>query len=308
MPRKLAILVLAFLLWGCGMGHVRITRLRSFAHIDYGVKVKYEHFGGLKVCYADLGQGPKTLVLIHPALATLRVWNRIWPALVKHFRVIAVDLPGHGKSGKLRSFHYHPRTYARVVRLLLMRLGITKAIFMGNSLGGATSLALAQANPEMVEKLVLIDAAGGRKVSRLKRAFLKLATQPIHLGTVAPHLLRWGAGIFVFDYNNRSTDHFLSYLLSIRSAREYRRWLKVMRRSVMNVGAFGLGDALRQLKVPTLIVWGAKDWVLHPDKGKELHRLIPNSKFRMLEKCGHMPEIECPGPLLKVVLPFLLDR
>ena len=107
--------------------------------------------------------GPKdapAVVLLHPWGMSMTVWADVAPKLAASYRVLLVDLPGHGKSDKLASPHPMRRLAVAVVDAVAAA-GVDRAVFMGNSLGGATSLAVAELAPERVAGLVLIAAPGG---------------------------------------------------------------------------------------------------------------------------------------------------
>src|SRR6186713_909832 len=124
---------------------------------------------GHRVAYRSAGSGP-VIVLVHGITSTSATWERVMPALAKHFTVIAPDLLGHGGSAKPRG-DYSLGAYASGVRDLLIALGHERATFVGHSLGGGVAMQLAYQFPEHCERLVLVSSGGlGRDINVLLRA------------------------------------------------------------------------------------------------------------------------------------------
>ena len=119
--------------------------------------------GDLQLHYHEAGTGAP-LVLLHgggPGASAWRNWKQNLPALAGHFRVLAVDQPGYGRSDKPLVRGGMWEFYARAVRDLLDELGIERTHFVGNSLGGGTTLKFALDHPERTDRLVLMGPAGG---------------------------------------------------------------------------------------------------------------------------------------------------
>lgn len=109
---------------------------------------------GRGVAYVEAGSGPD-LVLIHGSLMTLEdMWLGPMTALSRHFRVIAVDRPGHGASDRIRFTDGSPWTQAEILRDAIGELGLHKPILVGHSFGGAVALAYAMGHPDEVAGVV----------------------------------------------------------------------------------------------------------------------------------------------------------
>ena len=118
--------------------------------------------GGVKIHYNEAGSGP-VLVLIHgggPGASGWSNYNRNIEELSKHFRVLVPDLPGFGKSDIKPKGSPMPGWYATKMGEFLDALGIDKAHFVGNSLGGMVTLRLAMDRPEKVNRMVLMGPGG----------------------------------------------------------------------------------------------------------------------------------------------------
>jgi pimeloyl-ACP methyl ester carboxylesterase len=111
---------------------------------------------GAKIHYAAAGRGPRTIVLIHGWTCDHTFWDAQVEALKGRYRVIALDLPGHGRSGPAPD--YSMKRFARAVNAVLEKERAGKAILAGHSMGGAVMLEFARLYPDKVLAIVAVDA------------------------------------------------------------------------------------------------------------------------------------------------------
>lgn len=111
---------------------------------------------GAKVYYAATGRGPTTVVLIHGWTCDHTLWEAQAAALSARYRVLAVDLPGHGRSEPAPD--YSMRRFARAVRAVLEKEKVRRAVLIGHSMGGAVMLEYARLHPDSVQAIIAVDA------------------------------------------------------------------------------------------------------------------------------------------------------
>jgi len=140
--------------------------------------------GGLRQRVLVAGDGPP-LVLLHGIAGSADEFVDVLPRLGRRFRVIAADAPGHGFSDKPREHPYDMESYVHSVLGLMDSFGVRRAPVIAVSGGGSVALTMAFAQPERIEKLVLVDAAGlGRDVSwRYRLSSLPLVRHAMRLST-----------------------------------------------------------------------------------------------------------------------------
>ena len=144
---------------------------------------------GVVTQYLEAGAGPP-LLLLHGHEQSAASWRWVIPALARSRRVLAISLPGHGKSAPAVGGYTPGRDLAPLVADFLDTLGVGRLDVVGNSVGGAIALRLALADPQRVKTLTLVDSAGlGRDVNPL----LALDTLPI-LGELAIMFSRMPGG------------------------------------------------------------------------------------------------------------------
>lgn len=251
-----------------------------------------------KVAYWIQGKG-KTVFLLHSAGHDHRDFEAILPTLTSKFRVIRLDWPGHGESeNPSPPSSASAVSIAEVLQEIAPKLAPEGAVFLGNSVGGFASLKMALEKPELVKGLVLVDTGGMNAPDFTTRTFSSLK------GSVWFTKLSWTA--------------FPKYYLKIRN--EYTNLiLEQIRKKGEQEGAkevnaaiwksfldpkHDLREKVKDVRQPTLIVWGMQDPVLEPSLGKTLHREIKNSQIVFL-KTGHVPFAEDPEAFLKALVPFL---
>lgn len=117
---------------------------------------KVHDFLGEKIAYSIQGKG-RTIVMIHGFLGSKSLWEPLANRLKKRFRVICIDLPGHGNSNCVGYLH-DMEMMADLLASLLSELKIRKSVIVGHSLGGYVSLAFAEKYPDKIHAMVLINS------------------------------------------------------------------------------------------------------------------------------------------------------
>ncbi len=267
-----------------------------------GAPSRFVKIEGMDVHYRDEGQGAP-IVLVHGASASLHTWQGWADALKTQRRVVRLDLPGHGLTGPAPDKDYSVERLARVVAKLLDELGIEQADLAGNSLGGRVAITFALSWPRRARRLILIDAGGlsGLKPPRLFRA----AKNP--LGAV---LLRWLSPRFAVRANLRQVYGDERLITEELVDRYQAMTLRAGNRQALLDRVNGrqsptLDDRLKQLRLPTLLQWGAKDRWIPIEFGRRMHALIAGSELIVYPNAGHIPMEEAPGPTVRDATAFL---
>jgi pimeloyl-ACP methyl ester carboxylesterase len=247
---------------------------------------------GRTIKYYDVGSGPP-LLLIHGIGGDADEWVFCLEPFSASHRVIALDLLGFGRSDK-PLIDYHIAGFVEVVDQFLQALKLERAAILGESLGGWIASAFALEFPHIVEKLVLIDAAGVWDNLRGLPIDVRVSTRA-HPREIFQ---------FLFHDKRLAVDWLidLSYQLHLERGDGYT--IDSILRS-QESGRERLDEVIGKLDVPTLIVWGEQDRMLPLEIGQNLHRLIPNSQLEVIPECGHLPMLEKPAELAARVVKFL---
>ncbi|MFP2904244.1 alpha/beta fold hydrolase [Pyxidicoccus sp. 3LFB2] len=274
-----------------------------------------------EVSFVDLpGASPdaKTVVFIHGLGSYLKFWRSQLDAFHQQgYRVVAVDLPGYGKSDKPGSFPYTMEAMADAVREVVDGLQVDKPILAGHSMGGQTSLSYAIRYPDALSALVLVSPAGFEKFSWKEKAWFERVMSTEFIKT-APESAIWGS---VRQGNFMNWRPELEWLIEerVRVAKspEFDAYAYANVRTVKGLAHNDfVRDNLHHVTVPTLIVYGTDDRLipnpfLHGGEARDIMEYgasrIPGAKLVPMKGCGHTVQLDCPARFNEAVLPFLRD-
>ncbi|PLX19656.1 MAG: alpha/beta hydrolase [Salinivirgaceae bacterium] len=262
--------------------------------------------------YVDEGQGKETIIFVHGLGTYLRAWEKNIEELKSDYRVIAVDLPGYGKSSK--NPHEGSMTYyASVIVELMDKLNIQSAVLTGHSMGGQISMVTALQYPTRVKKLVLVAPAGFERFSEGQKDWFRDV-----MTLTGVKLTPADAVVTNAAYNFYNMPDYAEFIitdrLAMRAADDFDNYCYTVVRSVHGMVDQPVIDKLDQIKQPTLILFGENDNLipnryLNPGFTKEIaeygHSKIPNSELVMVPQCGHFLPLEKPDVLNENVRNFL---
>jgi len=213
--------------------------------------------------------------------------------LAGHGEVIAPSGPGFGHSPRPKDFDT-VYDLVHVYLEVLANLPGEKATLVGFSFGGWLAAELAVACSHRIDKLVLVDPVGIKISDRETPDILDVFNRsPDEVRRASWH----DPERFAPDFNAMS-DQALTVYARNREALCLYAWHPYMYNPQ-------LPRWLGRIKVPTLLIWGESDRVVTPDYGRAYSRLIPGSRFELIEAAGHHPEIEQPEAFAERVSRFL---
>ena len=246
---------------------------------------------GIELEMVRRGVGRPILVL--HGLQTVDRGARFLELLAHHGEVIVPSSPGFGHSPRPKDFD----TVYDLVHLyleLLDTLSGDKATLVGFSFGGWLAAEVAVACSHRLDKLVLVDLLGikvsGRETPDILDIFNK---SPDEVRRKSWH----DPDSFAPDFNQMSDEALVTYARN-REALCLYAWHPYMYNPQ-------LPRWLGRIAVPTLLLWGESDGVVTPDYGRAYSRLIPGSRFELIERAGHHPETEQPEAFVERVSRFL---
>ncbi len=254
---------------------------------------------GLPIRYLSAGEGPP-LVLLHGAGDNALDWRLVMPTLAATRRVYAPDLPGSPDSARPAA-DYSPAFFERFVVTFVNSLGIGPATYVGNSLGGLIALRLALSEPARVASLVLVDSAGlgyaiNPAFTSVNFPGLAEAAIPFWRTPVGAYQRAWGRTALLFAHPTSVPREWLAEQRRLALAPGYlEAHLTVLRALVSPYGQRKvLVDRLPFLKIPTLVVWGARDRVFPQSQAKEAITRLQEGSLALIPDCGHMPLSSAP--------------
>jgi pimeloyl-ACP methyl ester carboxylesterase len=253
---------------------------------------------GMQVHHVDVGMG-EPIVLIHGITATHRYWKQNVAHLAERRRVLALDLPGFGRSEKPDA-DYSLDFFVRAVIDFLDTKNIRRASLIGNSLGGLIAMATAIDHPKRVERLVLVDPAVQRMPFGAFSRVMKLMERGFALarraGATAPPKVpvRVIEALFqaVFPGQPELAKRYVrSYTHAMQTA-EYPLHMRTAFRAAHGVLRRPMQAQASAISHPTLIVWGARDFLMPVWSAHKLRTAIPRSELLIYSESGHCPMVD----------------
>jgi len=250
---------------------------------------------------------PAPVVLLHGTSDSLHTWGGWTEVLTRERRVIRVDLPGFGLTGPAPDSDYRVERYVEFVGALLDTLGVQRCVLGGNSFGGWVAWETALAQPGRVRALILVDAAGYPIESQSVPIGFRIARVPglnRVMRSILPRDLIESSVRNTYGDPSRVTPELVDRYYEL-TLREGNRAALAQR---FSAGRWAADPArIRQLRQPTLIVWGGRDRLIPLRYGKQFNRDIDGSRLVVFPELGHVPQEENPAATVAAVLQFLRE-
>ena len=254
--------------------------------------------GGRRVHVLEAGEG-EPLVLLHGIAGSVASWAPLVPALARTRRVVALDLPGFGRSEPLEGA-VRTGALADAVAATLDVLGIGGATVVGQSLGGIVALHLALARPDLVVSLVAISAGYAFAIPPEDDP-ARQGHVPCTLRLLAPASSADAATLLalVLDDPARAANPAAIDEL-------FRAHAATAPTCDALVASFGrredaLDGRLDRVRIPTLVIAGASDRFTPPSLSARLAAAIPGARLAVIAHAGHAPVAERPAEVLALV-------
>lgn len=255
-------------------------------------------YKGTNIFYTDNGSG-NTVVLLHGFLENSTMWEPFVPTLSKKNRIICIDLLGHGKTECLGYIH-SMELMAECVKAVLQHLKVTKASFIGHSMGGYVVLAFAEENPELVSSLCLMNSTAQEDSQERKNN-------------------RDRAIIAVKENHRRFVKMGISNLFRPRNRTIFSDEIKEITIEALHTPLQGIIAALEGMKIrknrvhilqnatfKLMMIASKKDPVLDFET---LINQTKNTKVKIVEFLdGHMSHIENKTDFLKTITHFIENK
>nr|MBA3416020.1 alpha/beta fold hydrolase [Chloroflexia bacterium] len=277
------------------------TGLRASAAQPREERVELPDGMSLQALVAGPADAPVTLVFLHGLGGSLSTWSQLMGEFVDKARLIALDLPGHGRSDKPEpgAFDYSVAGLAGAVGEALTQLGAAPAVLVGHSLGGAVAMQLALDQPQLVRGLVLVNSAGlGREIG----------SELLDRVEAEPSLEEARAMLDLFFEDKRLIlDRGVDEMYQTRSGPGADAAMKAAAAAAFSRDGqtLDLPDKLGEIARPTLVVWGEFDRVVPVGHAANAATKIPGSWLQTVRGVGHVPQVEAPAEVAAVMRRWL---
>ncbi len=254
----------------------------------------------IELAYMDIGKGDQTLLFIHGLANYAPVWKYQLEELSKHYRCIAIDLPGNGYSTR-GEYPYSTFFYAESVHQFVTALNLKNPVLVGHSMGGQISMMLALRYPSVYQKLILIASAGIENFTATDKLIMQnlmaigeyFYSDEIHLENAIRDS---------FEVPGLDCNQVVAELKSILKKYSAKQWKDMSLASIQGMINEPIHTFLNQIQAQVLLLYGTNDRfipnkMLHPMEtpksiGTLGATLIPNAQLKMIEKAGHFVHME----------------
>ncbi|MGW5744726.1 4,5:9,10-diseco-3-hydroxy-5,9,17-trioxoandrosta-1(10),2-diene-4-oate hydrolase [Amycolatopsis sp. NPDC003861] len=272
---------------------------------------KYVQAGSLTLHYHEAGaEHAETVILLHgggPGASAWSNFGRNLPEFAKHYRTIAVDQPGFGRSDKPTEHPQYFRHSADAVLGLMDALGIERAHFVGNSLGGGAAVRFALNHGKRAGRLVLMGP-GGLSVN----LFAPDPTEGVkNLGrfVAKPSRERMEAFLRIMVHDQALvTDELIDERFAAANTPESLAAMRAMGMSFAQPDTYEEGLLWREahrLRQRVLLIWGREDRVNPLDGALVALKTIPRAQLHVFGGCGHWAQLEKFDEFNRLALDFL---
>lgn len=259
---------------------------------------KYIHYKGKRIFYTDEGTG-SAVMLIHGYLESSEVWTGFASGLAKNFRVLTVDLPGHGESDVYSETH-SMEFLAETVNTLLNGAGINKVFLAGHSLGGYVALAFLELFPEKLSGYCLFHShpfADSFEASEKREREIRIVKAGKKFLMYPDNVKRMFS-----EKNLVRCSKELDRLKEIASHIPEEGIIAVLKGMIARTSRLTL---MEQGRVPCLWVLGSLDNYIPCDAILKNVKLPANAKAVILENSGHLGFIEEENKAVEIVETFI---
>jgi pimeloyl-ACP methyl ester carboxylesterase len=255
---------------------------------------------GRSVSALRWGSGPPEVLLLHGGAQNAHTWDTV--ALALDRPVLAIDLPGHGRSDWRADHHYSPPALAADVEVVVRERAPEAGLLVGMSLGGLTALCLTARAPDLVRRLAVVDVTPGTDRAKAE-PIITFVSGPEHFDsfdallerTVAHNPTRSVSSLRRGVLHNATEDPDGSWRW---------RWDPQHLPGAVNVEFGDLWATVDAVRVPFLLLRGSLSGVVDDDDVAEVRRRVPSVRVEVVDGAGHSIQGDRPVELARLLSEF----
>ncbi len=283
-------------------GHKLTAKLMNFERGLAGLECKVANLDGLDMVYYEnqTTRDKPTLVFVHGYTADKTMWHRPAKLLAQDYHIIIPDMAGHGETRYDKYANYSMPTQGAWLAKLLQHLNIEQAHIVGSSMGGFIGALFTKHHPDMVLSTILLDPAG------------ITSPEPSHIQTVFE---AEGRNMFL----PKTQAEFVAFMKLVMAKPPFTPKFIMNTMGAVHISrrnAYAhifedffdkdtLKNDLKDIKAPTLLIWGRKDQILHVSAASIWQKGIKNCQTIIWDDLGHVPSFEDTKRTVKAMRVFL---
>jgi 2-hydroxy-6-oxonona-2,4-dienedioate hydrolase len=240
------------------------------------------------------------ILFIHGLGSSADRWMDLPEAFSSYFPAYAIDLLGFGKSDKPYTLKYDIPEFVKLIHDFIYKLRIDKKriSLIGHSLGGYVACEFALTHPLLARNLVLVDSSGMlRGPTPLLRAYLNLAMNPSYDECISVFRKMVVNPLFVSPL---VVNTFIMNISNEQAKNAFKLTLENSATTQLD------SERLKDIRIPTLIIWGTEDNVIPVEHASIFHKAIVGSQLKKIKNTGHAPFVEKPSVTFDIIRKFLV--
>lgn len=280
--------------------------------IQYPYTVHTAALSDCNIAYIDEGKGPRTILFIHGLATYALCWKKNIDTLKKHYRCIAIDLPGNGLSDR-KDRKYSMQFFAEVVNEFIIKLGLKDVCLAGHSMGGQIALTTIIGHPGCATSLLLCAPAGFEQFSAFEKTMYHTSLHFADMFSSEENSLRQVTETS-FYRNPKQANDLVNDLITIMHAHPMKEYRKMVEGCILSMVSEPVYDKLHQILQPALVIFGEHDALipnklLHHTTTKKIaaagvHKM-PGAILKLIPDCGHFVQWEKADEVNNMVNSFL---
>ncbi len=245
------------------------------------------------------------LLLVHGTSASLHTWEPLIARLADRYRLVSLDLPGHGLTGAMQGRDYSVSAMVDTIWLVMEHLKIDTASLVGNSLGGRVAWHAALNQPKRVNTLILLAPSGAPRLGKAKSnigfKLLGSAFGQAIMKRVTPRFIIEKSLKQTMTNTKVVNDSMIDRYWELLRMEGNRQAMIDLARTSRNEKEWQL---LKNIATPTLLIWGEDDSLLPRQMSKTFEAELQHSKVVMLPDVGHIPMEESVSAVAEAITLF----
>ena len=271
-----------------------------------GARAETLEIAGIKTHLVRAGKG-EPVILLHGLGASSYSWRFAVSELARRYEVFAPDLPGFGRSDKPHDFDYSISGLHRWVIALMDKLGVEKARFAGNSMGGVISLWTAMDAGHRVDRMALLGTpAYPENRPKLLWPLGWPVVGRVFEWALGETTLRYVARTTFVDQSKVTEEMIAEYGAPLKTAAGRRAVAEFIRRAIPPDFRERIAS-YRTLQHRTLVLAGDSDTMVDHRGAERLSRELPRARFVYLDRCGHAPQEDAPERVNALLQEFFAE-
>ncbi|MEP0861816.1 MAG: alpha/beta fold hydrolase [Ignavibacterium sp.] len=284
-----------------------------FFNLVYPFETKFIQVDDYRIAYVDEGQSDKIILFLHGLGSYIPAWKFNIQELKNHFRCIAIDLPGFGKSDK-KIHSGSMEFYGDIVLKFIQSIGVAETNLVGHSMGGQIAINCALNFPDLIDKLVLIAPAGLERFTKEEIQIIKNITKPENFLTTEIEQIKTNYEMSFYNFPVEA-KFLIEDRIKISEDDEFYNYCIATSNSISGMIEQPIFERLKEINQHTLVIFGKNDSLipnkyLHKTTTEEIAKSgcaeIPHSNLFLLDECGHFAQIEKSEQVNQAIKNFLL--